>query len=126
MPKAINIRRYLHAFHPSVTFTEFTLGDDMPARKPTEPDKVYRKKQRKPVSYSTGKLEGKPDKQQSRRKPVRHAISAQHTMRSKSRGNAGFNRGMQSAIATLDNGDQIVLMVPARNRRGSKYSGGLS
>ena len=53
-------------------------------------------------------------------------LETRNTLQAKSRENAGFNRGTQSAIATLPNGEQIVLMLPAKRRRGSKYAGGLS
>ena len=75
---------------------------------------------------STGKLAGSPDKGKRKPKVKRSALQREQTLQAKSRENAGFNRGTQSAIATLPNGEQIVLMLPAKRRRGSKYAGGLS
>ena len=76
--------------------------------------------------YSTGKLAGLPDKGKRKPKKWRAALQREQTLQAKSRDNAGFNRGKQSCIATLPSGEQIVLMIPAKRRRGSKYSGGLS
>ena len=75
---------------------------------------------------STGVLVGKPDKGKRKPKKWRAALQSQQTMKAKSRENAGFNRGKQASIARLPNGEQIILMLPAKRRRGSKYSGGLS
>tara|TARA_R110000737_G_scaffold53496_1_gene75097 strand:- start:352 stop:600 length:249 start_codon:yes stop_codon:yes gene_type:complete len=76
--------------------------------------------------YSTGVLIGKPDRGKRKPKKWRAALQSQQTMETKSRENAGFNRGKQASIATLASGQQIILMLPAKRRRGSKYSGGLS
>lgn len=76
--------------------------------------------------HSTGKLAGLPDKGKRKPKKWRAALQHQQTLKTKSRSNAGFDRGKQAAIATLPSGEQIVLMLPAKRRRGSKYSGGLS
>ena len=76
--------------------------------------------------HSTGKLAGLPDKGKRKPKKWRAALQCEQTLQAKSRDNAGFNRGTQSCIATLPSGEQIVLMIPAKRRRGSKYSGGLS
>ena len=125
MPQKIDIRNYVNTFMPGIIFTTYKPGEIVAAI-PEKPDKTLKAEQYEPASYSTGKLDGKPDKRKAHKKPTRNAISAQHTMRAKSRDNAGFKRGKQSAIATLDNGEQIILMVPMKRRRGSKYSGGLS
>ena len=71
-------------------------------------------------------LTGSPDKGKRKPKVKRSALQREQTLQAKSRENAGFNRGTQSAIATLPSGEQIVLMLPAKRRRGSKYAGGLS
>jgi len=126
MPKAINIQRYLDAFHPNHTLATYTLGDDMPAKQATGPDLVHKPKPRTQSPNSTGKLEGAPDKGKRKSKVKRSTLQREQTMQTKSRSNAGFTRGKQAAIATLPNGEQIVLMLPAKRRRGSKYSGGLS
>ena len=76
--------------------------------------------------YSTGVLIGKPDRGKRKPKKWRAALQSQQTMEAKSRENAGFNRGKQASIARLPNGEQIILMLPAKRRRGSKYAGGLS
>ena len=126
MPKAINIQRYLDAFHPSHSLATFTLGDDMPAKQATGADLVYKPSERVASPSSTGKLDGAPDKGKRKPKVRRSALQREQTMQAKSRSNAGFDRGKQAAIATLPNGEQIVLMLPAKRRRGSKYAGGLS
>ena len=126
MTKAINIQRYLDAFHPNHTLATYTLGDDMPAKQATGPDLVHKPKPRTQSPNSTGKLEGAPDKGKRKPKVKRSTLQREQTMQTKSRSNAGFTRGKQAAIATLPNGEQIVLMLPAKRRRGSKYSGGLS
>jgi hypothetical protein len=126
MPKAINIQRYLDAFHPGHTLATYTLGDDMPAKQAAGPDLVHRPSKRTQSPNSTGKLTGAPDKGKRKPKVKRSALQREQTMRAKSRSNAGFNRGKQAAIATLPSGEQIVLMLPAKRRRGSKYAGGLS
>ena len=76
--------------------------------------------------YSTGKLAGNPDKGKRKSKVPRGILQKQQTMQAKSRDNAGFSRGKQASIATLASGQQIILMLPVKRRRGSKYSGGLS
>jgi hypothetical protein len=126
MPRAINIQRYLDAFHPNHTLATYTLGDDMPAKQAAGPDLVHKPKPRTPSPSSTGKLTGAPDKGKRKPKVKRSALQREQTMRAKSRSNAGFDRGKQAAIATLPSGEQIVLMLPAKRRRGSKYAGGLS
>lgn len=126
MPKAINIQRYLDAFHPDHTLATYTLGDDIPAKQATGPDLEHKPSKRDASPSSTGKLAGSPDKGKRKPKVKRSALQREQTLQAKSRENAGFNRGTQSAIATLPNGEQIVLMLPAKRRRGSKYSGGLS
>ena len=126
MPKAINIQRYLDAFHPDHTLATYTLGDDIPAKRAAGPDLVHKPSKRAASPSSTGKLAGSPDKGKRKPKVKRSALQREQTLQAKSRTNAGFNRGTQSAIATLPNGEQIVLMLPAKRRRGSKYSGGLS
>ena len=126
MPKAINIQRYLDAFHPDHTLATYTLGDDIPAKRAAGPDLVHKPSKRAASPSSTGKLAGTPDKGKRKPKVKRSALQREQTLQAKSRENAGFNRGTQSAIATLPNGEQIVLMLPAKRRRGSKYSGGLS
>lgn len=126
MPKAINIQRYLDAFHPDHTLATYTLGDDIPAKRAAGPDLVHKPSKRAASPSSTGKLAGSPDKGKRKPKVKRSALQREQTLQAKSRENAGFNRGTQSAIATLPNGEQIVLMLPAKRRRGSKYSGGLS
>ncbi len=127
MPKAINIQRYLDAFHPDHTLSTFTLGEELPAKQATGPRQVWDKPSKRAASpSSTGKLAGSPDKGKRKPKVKRSALQREQTLQAKSRENAGFNRGTQSAIATLPNGEQIVLMLPAKRRRGSKYSGGLS
>ena len=127
MPKAINIQRYLDAFHPDHTLSSFTLGEDMPAKKATGPRQVWDKPSKRTQSpNSTGKLAGAPDKGKRKPKVKRSALQREQTLQAKSRTNAGFDRGKQAAIATLPSGEQIVLMIPARRRRGSKYAGGLS
>ena len=126
MPKAINIQRYLDAFHPDHTLASFTLGKDMPAKQATGPDLVHRPSKRTQSPNSTGKLAGMPDKGKRKPKVKRSALQREQTLQAKSRTNAGFDRGKQAAIATLPSGEQIVLMIPAKRRRGSKYSGGLS
>tara|TARA_Y100001938_G_C8023044_1_gene396402 strand:- start:497 stop:880 length:384 start_codon:yes stop_codon:yes gene_type:complete len=127
MPKAINIQRYLDAFHPDHTLSSFTLGEDMPAKKATGPRQVWDKPSKRTQSpNSTGKLAGAPDKGKRKPKVKRSTLQREQTMQAKSRSNAGFDRGKQAAIATLPSGEQIVLMIPAKRRRGSKYSGGLS
>jgi hypothetical protein len=127
MPKAINIQRYLDAFHPSHSLATFTLGEELPAKQATGPRQVWDKpKPRTQSPSSTGKLDGAPDKGKRKPKLWRAALQREQTLQAKSRENAGFNRGTQSAIATLPSGEQIVLMLPAKRRRGSKYAGGLS
>ena len=126
MPKAINIQRYLDAFHPGHTLSTFTLGEELPAKKSTGPDLVHKPSKRKQSPNSTGKLTGAPDKGKRKPKVRRSTLQREQTMQAKSRNNAGFDRGKQAAIATLPSGEQIVLMIPAKRRRGSKYSGGLS
>ena len=126
MPKAINIQRYLDAFHPDHTLATYTLGDDIPAKRAAGPDLVHKPSKRAASPSSTGKLAGSPDKGKRKPKVKRSALQREQTLQAKSRENAGFNRGTQSAIATLPNGEQIILMLPAKRRRGSKYSGGLS
>ena len=126
MPKAINIQRYLDAFHPGHTLATYTLGDDMPAKQATGPNLVHNPIKRAASPSSTGKLAGSPDKGKRRPKVKRSTLQREQTMQTKSRSNAGFDRGKQAAIATLPNGEQIVLMIPAKRRRGSKYAGGLS
>ena len=126
MPKAINIQRYLDAFHPDHTLATYTLGDDLPAKQATGPDIVHKTSKRVASPSSIGKLDGAPDKGKRKPKKWRAALQHQQTLKTKSRENAGFNRGTQSAIATLPSGEQIVLMLPAKRRRGSKYAGGLS
>jgi len=126
MPKAINIQRYLDAFHPDHTLASFTLGKDMPAKQATGPDLVHRPSKRTQSPNSTGKLAGAPDKGKRKPKVKRSALQREQTLQAKSRTNAGFDRGKQAAIATLPSGEQIVLMIPAKRRRGSKYAGGLS
>jgi len=126
MPKAINIQRYLDAFHPDHTLATYTLGDDIPAKRAAGPDLVHKPSKRAASPSSTGKLAGSPDKGKRKPKVKRSALQREQTLQAKSRENAGFNRGTQSAIATLPNGEQIVLMLPAKRRRGSKYAGGLS
>jgi hypothetical protein len=126
MAKAINIQRYLDAFHPDHTLATFTLGEDMPAKQATGPDIVHKTGKRVASPSSIGKLDGTPDKGKRKPKMKRSAMQREQTLQAKSRENAGFNRGTQSAMATLPSGEQIVLMLPAKRRRGSKYSGGLS
>jgi hypothetical protein len=126
MPKAINIQRFLDAFHPNHTLSSFTLGDDMPAKQATGPDLVHQPSKRTQSPSSTGKLAGSPDKGKRKPKMKRSTLQREQTLQAKSRDNAGFDRGKQAAIATLPSGEQIVLMLPAKRRRGSKYSGGLS
>ena len=126
MPKAINIQRYLDAFHPDHTLATYTLGDDMPAKQATGPDLMHKPSKRAASPSSTGKLAGSPDKGKRKPKVKRSALQREQTLQAKSRENAGFNRGTQSAIATLPSGEQIILMLPAKRRRGSKYAGGLS
>ena len=126
MPKAINIQRYLDAFHPDHTLATYTLGEDMPAKQATGPDLVHKPIKRAASPNSTGKLAGSPDKGKRKPKVKRSTLQREQTMQTKSRSNAGFDRGKQAAIATLPNGEQIVLMIPAKRRRGSKYAGGLS
>ena len=126
MPKAINIQRYLDAFHPDHTLATYTLGDDIPAKRAAGPDLVHKPSKRAASPSSTGKLAGSPDKGKRKPKVKRSALQREQTLQAKSRENAGFNRGTQSAIATLPNGEQIILMLPAKRRRGSKYAGGLS
>ena len=77
-----------------------------------------------PSPHSTGKLEGAPDKGKRKPKVKRSTMQREQTLQAKSRDNAGFNRGTQSCIAALPTGEQIIL--PAKRRRGSKYTGGLS
>jgi len=79
-----------------------------------------------PSPHSTGKLDGAPDKGKRKPKVKRSIMQREQTMQAKSRDNAGFNRGTQSCIATLPSGELIILMLPAKRRRGSKYTGGLS
>ena len=126
MPKSINIQRYLDAFHPGHSLSTYTLGDDMPAKQETGPDIVHKTSKRIASPSSIGKLTGAPDKGKRKPKLWRAALQREQTIQAKSRENAGFNRGTQSAIATLPSGEQVVLMLPAKRRRGSKYSGGLS
>lgn len=126
MPRAINIQRYLDAFHPGHSLATYTLGDDMPAKQATGPDLVHKPSKRTQSPSSTGKLAGSPDKGKRKPKVKRSTLQREQTIQAKSRENAGFNRGTQSAIATLPSGEQIVLMLPAKRRRGSKYAGGLS
>ena len=126
MPKAINIQRYLDAFHPDHTLASFTLGKELPAKQATGPDLVHRPSKRTQSPNSTGKLAGAPDKGKRKPKVKRSALQREQTLQAKSRTNAGFDRGKQAAIATLPSGEQIVLMIPAKRRRGSKYAGGLS
>ena len=126
MPKAINIQRYLDAFHPDHTLATYTLGEDMPAKQATGPNLVHKPSKRAASPSSTGKLAGSPDKGKRKPKVKRSTLQREQTMQAKSRENAGFDRGKQAAIATLPNGEQIVLMIPAKRRRGSKYAGGLS
>ena len=126
MPKAINIQRYLDAFHPNHTLATYTLGEDMPVKQATGPDLVHKPSKRTQSPSSTGKLDGSPDKGKRKPKVRRSALQRQQTLQAKSRTNAGFDRGKQAAIATLPSGEQIVLMLPAKRRRGSKYAGGLS
>ena len=126
MPRAINIQRYLDAFHPGHSLATYTLGDDMPAKQATGPDLVHKPSKRTQSPNSTGKLAGSPDKGKRKPKVKRSTLQREQTIQAKSRENAGFNRGTQSAIATLPSGEQIVLMLPAKRRRGSKYAGGLS
>jgi len=126
MPKAINIQRYLDAFHPDHTLATYTLGDDIPAKRAAGPDLVHKPSKRAASPSSTGKLAGSPDKGKRKPKVKRSALQREQTLQAKSRENAGFNRGTQSAIATLPSGEQIILMLPAKRRRGSKYLGGLS
>jgi hypothetical protein len=126
MPKAINIQRYLDAFHPDHTLATYTLGDDIPAKRAAGPDLVHKPSKRDASPSSTGKLAGSPDKGKRKPKVKRSMLQREQTLQAKSRENAGFNRGTQSAIATLPSGEQIILMLPAKRRRGSKYSGGLS
>ena len=126
MPKAINIQRYLDAFHPDHTLATYTLGDDIPAKRAAGPDLVHKPSKRAASPSSTGKLAGSPDKGKRKPKVKRSMLQREQTLQAKSRENAGFNRGTQSAIATLPNGEQIILMLPAKRRRGSKYAGGLS
>ena len=126
MPKAINIQRYLDAFHPDHTLATYTLGDDIPAKRAAGPDLVHKPSKRAASPSSTGKLAGSPDKGKRKPKVKRSMLQREQTLQAKSRENAGFNRGTQSAIATLPSGEQIILMLPAKRRRGSKYSGGLS
>ena len=126
MTKAINIQRYLDAFHPDHTLATYTLGDDMPAKQAAGPDLVHKPSKRTQSPSSTGKLAGTPDKGKRKPKVRRSTLQREQTMQAKSRTNAGFDRGKQAAIATLPNGEQIVLMLPAKRRRGSKYVGGLS
>ena len=127
MPKAINIQRYLDAFHPNHTLATYTLGEDMPAKQAAGPRQVWDKpKPRTQSPNSTGKLAGAPDKGKRKPKVKRSALQREQTLQAKSRLNAGFDRGKQAAIATLPSGEQIILMLPAKRRRGSKYAGGLS
>ena len=126
MPKAINIQRYLDAFHPDHTLATYTLGDDMPAKQATGPGIVHKTSKHVASPSSIGKLAGSPDKGKRKPKVKRSTLQREQTMQAKSRDNAGFTRGKQAAIATLPNGEQIVLMLPAKRRRGSKYVGGLS
>ena len=79
-----------------------------------------------PSPHSTGKLDGAPDKGKRKPKVKRSTMQREQTLQAKSRDNAGFNRGTQSCMATLPSGEQIILMIPAKRRRGSKYTGGLS
>jgi hypothetical protein len=131
MPKAINIQRfiiqpYVDASRPGPALSTFSLGEELPAKQATGPDLVHKPKPRTQSPNSTGKLAGSPDKGKRKSKVRRSTLQREQTMQAKSRSNAGFDRGKQAAIATLPNGEQIVLMLPAKRRRGSKYSGGLS
>ena len=126
MPKAINIQRYLDAFHPNHSLATYTLGEELPAKQATGPDLVHKPSKRTPSPNSTGRLAGAPDKGKRKPKVKRSALQREQTLQAKSRNNAGFDRGKQAAIATWPSGEQIVLMIPAKRRRGSKYSGGLS
>ena len=127
MPKAINIQRYLDAFHPGHSLATYTLGEDKPAKQATGPRQVWDKpKPRTQAPNSTGKLAGAPDKGKRKPKVKRSTLQREQTLQAKSRENAGFDRGKQAAIATLPSGEQIILMLPAKRRRGSKYAGGLS
>lgn len=126
MPRAIIIQRYFDAFHPGHTFATYTLGEEMPAKQADGPDLVHKPRKRVASPSSTGKLTGLPDKGKRKPKFKRSTLQRERTLQAKSRENAGFNRGRQSCIATLPNGEQIILMLPAKRRRGSKYTGGLS
>lgn len=131
MPKSINVQRlviqpYVDARRPGHALSMFSLGDDMPAKQATGPDLVHKPSKRAASPSSTGKLTGSPDKGKRKPKVKRSTLQREKTMQTKSRSNAGFDRGKQAAIATLPNGEQIVLMLPAKRRRGSKYAGGLS
>lgn len=126
MPKSINIQRYLDAFHPGHSLATYTLGEELPAKQAAGPDLVHRPSKRTQSPNSTGKLTGAPDKGKRKPKVKRSTLQREQTMRAKGRTNAGFDRGKQAAIATLPSGEQIVLMLPAKRRRGSKYAGGLS
>jgi hypothetical protein len=131
MPKSINIERfviqpYVDARRPGHSLSMFALGEELPAKQAAGPDLVHKPVPRTQSPNSTGKLAGSPDKGKRKSKVRRSTLQREQTMQAKSRSNAGFDRGKQAAIATLPNGEQIVLMLPAKRRRGSKYSGGLS
>lgn len=131
MPKSINVQRlviqpYVDARRPGHALSMFSLGEDLPAKQAAGPDLMHKPSKRDASPSSTGKLAGSPDKGKRKPKVKRSALQREQTLQAKSRENAGFNRGTQSAIATLPNGEQIILMLPAKRRRGSKYSGGLS
>jgi len=131
MTKAINIQRfviqpYVSPRRPGHALSMFALGEELPAKQASGPDLVHKPVPRTQSPNSTGKLAGTPDKGKRKPKVKRSTLQREQTLQAKSRSNAGFDRGKQAAIATLPNGEQIVLMLPAKRRRGSKYSGGLS
>ena len=42
MPKAINIQRYLDAFHPNHSLDTYTLGEELPAKQANAITQQYR------------------------------------------------------------------------------------
>jgi hypothetical protein len=70
-------------------------------------------------------LKGKPDR--GKRRPRKNGPQLQRAQHRKldARGNAGFTRGKVLFAVTLPSGEVISAMLPAKNRRGSKYAGGM-
>ena len=68
---------------------------------------------------------GKPDYGKRRPRKNGPQLQRQQTNKLNSRGNAGFSRGKELFKTTLPNGEVIALFIPASNRRGSKYTGGM-